>query len=323
MFETLIVQPILNVLVVIYALIPGHDFGIAIILFTLLVRMALWPLLKKQLHQTRKIRELQPDIKKIKEKAKGDKQKEGQMLMELYKERGVNPFGTIGILFLQLPILFGLFQVLRRISDDANTIVDLAYSWVKDLPFMQDIVADISNFEPTLFGTFDLTRPAFGDLGTYMPALVLAILAGIFQYYQSKAMMPDTQDARSLREILRSEADGKKADQSEINAAMGKNLRYIFPFVTFFIATRFPGALALYWATGSFVGIVQQRSVLNKDVEEMESVGEKPKSSSLKTTVKTVDDEDTKPNKAKKSSAKKKKSKKKGSSAKSKKKRSS
>lgn len=272
MFETLIVQPILNVLAIIYALIPGNDFGVAVIIFTIFVRLALWPLLKKQLHQTRKIREMQPEIKKIKEKSKGDKQKEGQLLMELYKERGVNPFGTIGILFVQLPILFGLFTVLRRLADDASTIVNLAYDWVKDIGFMKDVVADISNFEPTMFDSIDLTRAAFSGLGTYTPALILAILAGVFQYYQSKSMAPDSKDSKTIREILREEADGKKADQSEINAAMGRNMRYFFPFITFFFASRFPGALALYWATGSFIGILQQRSVLNQDVEEMEQV---------------------------------------------------
>lgn len=309
MFDTLIVQPILNVLVVIYALIPGHDFGISIILFTVLVRFALWPLLKKQLHQTRKIREMQPEIKKIKEKSKGDKQKEGQLLMELYKERGVNPFGTIGILFVQLPILIGLFQVLRRIAGDSSTILDLSYSWVKDLPFMRDIVADISLFEPTLLDSVDLTRSAFGDEGLYVPALILALLAGFFQYFQSKSMMPDNKDSRTIREILKDEAEGNKADQAEINAAMGRNLRYFFPVITFFFASQFPGALALYWATGSFVGVIQQRSVLNKDVEEMEDsvkVTVREEKSESKTTTKKSK---AKPKKKSSSKSKKKRSK--------------
>ncbi|MDX1765322.1 MAG: YidC/Oxa1 family membrane protein insertase [Candidatus Saccharimonadales bacterium] len=272
MFETLIVQPILNVLLIIYALVPGNDFGVAVILFTVLVRFALWPLLRKQLHQTRKIRELQPEIKKIKEKSKGDKQKEGQMLMELYKERGVSPFGSIGILFIQLPILIGLFQGLRRLANDASTVYDIAYDWVLDLGYMKEVVADISNFDESLLGAVDLTRSAFGELGTYMPALILAVLAAVFQFFQSKAMQPDTKDKRTLRDILKSEAAGKKVEQSEINAAMGRNMRYFFPAITFLFASRVPGALALYWATGSFIGILQQRTVLQQDVEEMEEL---------------------------------------------------
>ena len=97
----------------------------------------------------------------------------------------------------------------------------------------------------------------------------------VFQFFQSKSMQPDTKDKRTLREILKSEAQGKKADQAEINAAMGRNMRYFFPAITFLFASRVPGALALYWAAGSFIGILQQRSVLQQDVEEMEALADK------------------------------------------------
>src|SRR5690606_22543527 len=116
MFETLIVQPIFNLLALIYAIMPGHDFGLAVIVFTIVIRILLWPLLRKQLHQSRVMRQLQPEIKKIRAKTKGDKQQEAALLMELYKERGVSPFGSIGLLFVQIPILLGLFQGLRKVS---------------------------------------------------------------------------------------------------------------------------------------------------------------------------------------------------------------
>src|SRR5580765_5618389 len=98
MFTTLIVQPIFNLLVLIYAILPGHNFGLAIILFTILVRLLLWPLVKKQLHQAKVMRQIQPELKRIKAATKGDRQKESLMMMELYKERGINPFGSIGVL---------------------------------------------------------------------------------------------------------------------------------------------------------------------------------------------------------------------------------
>jgi YidC/Oxa1 family membrane protein insertase len=113
-FTTIIVRPIFNLLVAIYALLPGHNFGLAIIIFTIVVRLALWPLLKKQLHQAKIMRKLQPELKEIKKAAKGDRQKEALMMQELYKERGINPFGSIGIVLLQLPILIGLYSGLRR-----------------------------------------------------------------------------------------------------------------------------------------------------------------------------------------------------------------
>lgn len=275
MFETLIVQPIFNLLVFVYAIIPGHDFGLAVIVFTILIRLALWPLLRKQLHQSRLMRELQPEIKKIRAKNKGNKQREAELLMELYKERGVNPFGSIGILFVQLPILIGLFQGLRLVSENHETILDLSYSWIQNIGWMKEVVADISRFDETLFGVVDLTRNAFGDQGLYMPVLLLAGLAGLTQFYQSKQLMPDNQDSRKLRDILKDESQGKRSDQSEINAAMGRNMRYIFPAMTFVIASTVPGALSLYWATGSVVGLIQQNAVLSQDVEEMESQADK------------------------------------------------
>jgi len=275
MFETLIVQPIFNLLVLIYALLPGHDFGISVIIFTVLVRFLMWPLLKKQLHQTKLMRDLQPDVKRIKERTKGDRQQEAALLMELYKERGVSPFGSIGLLFLQLPILLGLFQGLSRLADEPQTIVDLSYDGVLNLDWMQTISADISRFDETLLGVVDLTRNAFGDGGFYFPAFTLALAAGLFQYFQTKQLSPNTGDSRTIRQILKDEANGKRSDQSEINAAMGRNMRYIFPFLTFIISASLPGALALYWATGSLVGTLQQRSVLNTDVEEMEAVADK------------------------------------------------
>src|SRR5262245_14902583 len=100
MFTTFIVQPIFNLLTLIYAILPRHNFGMAIIIFTIVVRLLMWPLVKKQLHHAKAIRALQPELKKIKKAAGGDRQKESQMVMELYKERQINPFASIGILLV-------------------------------------------------------------------------------------------------------------------------------------------------------------------------------------------------------------------------------
>ncbi len=83
MFTTIVIQPIFNLLVLIYAILPGHNFGLAIIIFTVLVRLLMWPLVKKQLHQAKAMRELQPELKRIKQATKGDRQKESTMIMQL------------------------------------------------------------------------------------------------------------------------------------------------------------------------------------------------------------------------------------------------
>src|SRR5690554_2616483 len=107
-------------------MLPGHNFGLAIIVFTVVVSMLMWPLVKKQLRNTKAIRALQPELKRIKQESKGDRQRESMLVMELYKERGVSPFSSIGILLLQLPILIGLYVGLQRIINDPNEIVNFA-----------------------------------------------------------------------------------------------------------------------------------------------------------------------------------------------------
>ena len=109
MFETIVVKPIFNALMWLYSLIPGGDFGIAIILFTILIRFALYPMVKSQLHQTKMMRKMQPELKKIKAAAAGNKQLEAAQQMELYKKYGINPFRSILILIIQLPIFIGLY----------------------------------------------------------------------------------------------------------------------------------------------------------------------------------------------------------------------
>src|SRR6478609_645403 len=117
-FTTLIVQPIFNLLVFIYAILPGHNFGLAIIIFTLIIRLLLWPLLYKQLHQTKAMRKLQPELKRIKQETKGNKQKEMDLTRALYKEHGVSMLGPIGIIIIQFPILIALYDGLRRVVSD-------------------------------------------------------------------------------------------------------------------------------------------------------------------------------------------------------------
>jgi len=311
MFDTFIVQPILNLLFIINSVLPGHDFGISIIVFTVVIRMALWPLVKKQLHQTRAMKALQPEIKKIKTKTKGDKQKEGQLLMELYKEKNVSPFGSIGVLLLQLPILFGLFRVLRILSDDPGKAVDMLYGFTKSLPGVSGLVANPALITQALtdsfWGVIDLTKSAFDNGSIYWPLMIIALLAGILQFFQSKQLMPDMDDSRNLRDILKEEASGNKSEQKDINAAVGKNMRYFMPFITIFFAASFPGALALYWATGAGVAIIQQKIILSRDVEEMEEITNVKKSKKKTETTQNKNKKQKKGQTKKKSSSSKKK----------------
>lgn len=279
LFRTYVEQPIFNLLEFIYATVPGHDLGISIIIFTALIRLLLWPLVKKQLHQTKAMRKLQPQLKKLKKSAKGDRQKEARLQMELYKEHGVKPFSTIGTLIIQLPIFIALFFSIRKLIEDPNVLFNFSYSWVRDLPYIQQLMADVSQFEHTLLGVVDLSRKGIESGGPYIPAILVAIAAAIAQFYQSKLMLPNDKDAKSLKSIMSDAAAGKQADQSEVAGAVSRGMMYFLPFITFFFSISLPSALALYILTTSAVGYAQQAYVLNKDKDEMHDLAVKAEKS--------------------------------------------
>jgi YidC/Oxa1 family membrane protein insertase len=288
-FTTLIVQPIFNLLVLIYAILPGHNFGLAIIIFTILVRLALWPLVKKQLNHAKAMRELQPEIKKIKQAAKGDRQKESQMTMELYKEREINPFASLGIVLIQLPILIGLYSGLNRIIHNPHQIASFSYSFMHHIGWIQTLSHNIHLFDDSLLGLISLSRKALGVNGIYWPALIIVAASAAGQYYQSKQLMPQSQDARSLRQILREAGKGRQAEQSEVNAAVGRGTLFLIPGMVFIFGLNFPAALPLYWLTSSVVAVIQQSRILRDDAEEADkSVVKAPSGSTLKVTRRTI-----------------------------------
>jgi len=271
MFTTLIVQPIFNLLVLIYALLPGHNFGLAIILFTVVVRLLMWPLVKKQLHQVKVMRKIQPELKRIKATSKGDKRREQMLMMELYKERGINPFGSIGVLLLQVPILLGLYNGLSRVIKAPHQIESFAYPALQHLPWMKQLATNLHQFDMTLFHAVDLTRSALGPKGIYWPAMLIVVASAVVQFYQSKQLSPDTKDSRSLRKILKDAGKGSQADQSEVSAAVGRSTRYLLPAMIFLFTVNIASALALYWLTAGVVALIQQAIALREDTGEMEA----------------------------------------------------
>lgn len=287
MFTTLIVQPIFNLLVLIYALLPGHNFGLAIIIFTIIIRLLLWPLVKKQLHQTKIMRKLQPEVKRIKEQTKGDRQKQSLMMMELYKERGVNPLASFPTLIIQFIVLIGLYSGLRKVIDDPHTIVSFAYPALQHFSWMQHLAVDPRAFDDTLFGVVNLKRAAISDAGFYFPAFVLVALSAITQYFATKQLMPNDKSARSLRQILREAGEGKQADQSEVSAAVGRSTRFFIPAMIFLFTISLASALSLYWFVGGLVAYIQQAIVLREDEEELEEIADQP-SAKLKKNVKKI-----------------------------------
>ena len=237
MLRTILVNPLFNALLLIYALIPGHDFGLAVIILTILIRLLLWPLVKRQLHHQKAMKQLQPEIAKIKAKTKGDRQKESQMMVELFKEKEINPFSSLGLALLQFPILIALFFVLRQITDPGS-FGPILYDSIEGLKAIKDIITNPGSFDPTFLGLVHMAKPN----------IVLALLAGLAQYAQARQLMP--------RDTSKTGPGGNLAF----------NMTLIFPILTVAIEAQLPSALALYWAASSAVAVIQQQMVLSNEV---------------------------------------------------------
>ena len=285
-FDILIVQPIFNLLIGLYSIIPGGDFGVSLILFTIIVRFAMYPLVKKQLHQTKVMRKLQPELAKIKKRAKGNKQLEGVQMLELYKKHGVSPFRSIGILLVQLPIFIALYYVIQVFTQHRDQIAKFTYDFMEGIGPIKQLIEHPEQFNEKLFGLVDLTKAAFANGHVDVFLIILALVAAGTQYVMSKQTLPQTESKKRLRDIMSEAAEGRQADQSEMNAAvMGKMIK-VLPFFMLFIMLSVPGALALYYAVSNLVAVAQQSYLLRQDEEELEEIAEKPSKPGKKATAK-------------------------------------
>ncbi|MCL2085823.1 membrane protein insertase YidC, partial [Candidatus Saccharibacteria bacterium] len=217
-WDLVIIQPIFNVLLVLYNFIG--DFGIALIIFTILVKLALWPLMKKQLNQTRLMRKIQPELAEIKKRCKGNRQLEMIQMMDLYKRNNVKPFRSILTLIVQLPIFIAIFSIVRMASQGGDEVARYAYGFVQDLPRVAEAIANEGEFALNLFGFIDLRSNAFPGGGVTLSAFILlAFVVGsaILQYLISKQQLPTAGKTRTFKQIMADAKEGKQADQSELN----------------------------------------------------------------------------------------------------------
>ena len=272
LFDVIIVQPILNLLMAIYSIVPGGDFGISIIIFTVIIRFLLWPLVKKQLHQTKAMRKMQPELKKIQAKYKNNKQAQGLAMMELYKKHNISPFGSIGVLLIQLPILIGIYRVVQIFAMHRDELGKFTYGFMDNIPAVKELLASPDNFNQNFLGFIDLTQHAVSENGVVFGLLVLALLAALLQFFLSKQMSPNADSNKRLRDVLAEAGQGKEADQAEVNAIVMRKMMKFMPVMLFFIMISLPGALALYMATGNAVAYLQNKLILGKDKEEMEQI---------------------------------------------------
>ena len=230
-FNLILYQPLFNALLLLYQYLPGHDFGIAVILLTVLIRLILYPLMFQSIRAQKVLSELQPKIQEIQQKFKEDKAKQTKEMMALYQKEKINPFGGCLPLLIQLPILIALYQVFWKGLQTGE--LSKLYSFVPR-PEMID---------PTFFGVVDLSHPS----------LVLAFLAGILQFIQTKMVTPKTSQ--------------KKDQMSQFSGMMQKQMLYFFPIFTVFILWRLPAAIGVYWVVTTLFSIGQQYLIYKKPRE--------------------------------------------------------
>ncbi len=297
LIDTIIVRPIVNILFLIYNLVG--DFGLAIIIFTIIVKLCMWPLVKKQLHQTRLMRKIQPELAEIKKNCKGNRQMESLQMMDLYKRHNIKPASSIITLLIQLPIFIALFAGISAIANprpSGNTcgytnVANCAYAPVRSLERIDEVatiqetyLADPElgyDFHPTLFGVVHLDTRASnilsGDLSaSTLIVLLFTILSALMQYLLARQQMPSNKSqGRSFKEMMKQAKEGKEPDQADLNAMASRQMSTMMPLMMFVIMFSLPGALVFYYLLSNMITFVQQKIVLNRSEEEMEERADK------------------------------------------------
>ena len=218
------------------------DYGYSIIIFTILTKILLLPINIKQTESTKRMNEINPKMKEIQEKYKGDKEKMNQKLMELYKEHNYNPASGCLPALIQMPILFSLFYVIQEpvkyVFLDANVYAGIAknFWWLTDL------------------GKSEMSATLIHVAGFGLP--ILAVLSAATTYYQMKMINPKSNNK-----------DKGKVDQTQQTQKMMTNM---MPIMFGWITLSVPSGLALYWVAGNLFTIVQQYFMMKPRAEKKE-----------------------------------------------------
>lgn len=230
-FTVVFLQPLYNGLIFLMSLVPNADAGVTIIIFTVIVRIVLYPLSRKSIETQFKMKQVEPEAARIKSAVK-DKTEQATKIMELYRRNGLNPLSGFFLLLLQIPIIIALYQVfLRSGLPVLNT--DLLYS------FTPTPAAVNMHF----LGILDISQKSY----------ILAFLAAASQFFQMKLALPPAKPA----------ARGSSPTDA-FARSMNVQMRYLFPIMAFFIVYNLSGTIGLYWTTNNIFAILQEWYVRRK-----------------------------------------------------------
>lgn len=232
MFHEIFYKPMYNVLVYILSFLPTHDVATAVIILTIFVKIILLPLSKKMFLSQIAQKKIQPIISKIQEEYKDNRQMLGIKMMEVYKEHKLNPFSSILLMFIQIPIVFALYFVFSKGGLPSLKIEDL-YSFTPHVINVQHVLFNI-----------DFTKAS----------IYIGILASVFQYIQIRLSLNNIpQDSEVSKKTL-SELKPEEMIQRQMTIMM----KYFIPFIILIASLQVSAAVALYWIVSSVFMIVQE-----------------------------------------------------------------
>lgn len=237
-FNTVFYNPIYNILVALVAFIPGGDVGVAVVILTILIRLLLLPFSLSAARTQRSMKILEPKIKELKEKHKGDKEKEALETLALYREEKVNPFASILMVFIQIPILLALYFVF--FYEPFSTINITRLYTLTPIPHL-------------------ISLEFLGIVSVAGKSMTLAILAGLTQFLQAHMALSGTMKPSDTKSM-----------QNDFQKIMGLQLKYVFPFLIGTISYTTSGAIAIYFITTNLAGSLQEWYV-RRSIQKEES----------------------------------------------------
>ncbi|OGM28017.1 hypothetical protein A3D00_03115 [Candidatus Woesebacteria bacterium RIFCSPHIGHO2_02_FULL_38_9] len=246
-FNLLLIQPLTNGLIFFYRLL-GENMGLAIIAFSIFLRFLLNPLTKPYMESMKRMKDLGPQLEKLKAKHKDDKQKLMKAQADFYKEKGINPSAGCLPYLLQIVILIALFNVfIKVLAQNGDTISKLNEVLYQPLRISQNQVIN------TKFLYLDITKPDVFNLPNIpfpLPGPIL-ILAALVQFASAKIMAPFVKEEEKL-------AKKTKGKEDDLAVAMQNSSTYTFPLFTIIFGIGFASGLALYWLIFSLYQAIQQ-----------------------------------------------------------------
>lgn len=228
MFDTIFYNPLYNLMVWLIDVIPNHDAGIAIVLLTLIVSFVLFGVSKRAIKTQLALKEIEPDLKKIKNEVK-DREEQARQTIALYRKNKVNPFSMIILILIQFPILIALYFVFYKGFPIINT--EVLYSFVK-VPETVNMI---------FLGILDISKKS----------MVMAVIAAITQYIQA-AIISSYNKPKELK------PGEKRTMQEELAHSMHTQMKYFLPVIIGVISITLPAALPLYWSVRNIFTAAQE-----------------------------------------------------------------